>query len=100
MSRLQEIYEEKKKLCMERDLCAEFYNLMLSKANKNVDDEEQYSYYLDVVQLMEPYARATKEKIRIINREICEIIGVQSITETEYHIDCEDRYGFSKPELD
>lgn len=100
MNRINELYEQKKKLSMERDLGAEFYNLMLSKANENVDNEEHYTYYLDVVESIEPYSRDVKEKIRRINKEICEILGVQSIQETQYHIECEDRYGFSKPELD
>lgn len=100
MNRLEELFKQKKQLSMERDLCAEFYNLMLSKANENVNSPEHYDYYLDVVQLMEPYAQETKEKIREINKEICDICGVNDIKETDYHVECEDRYGFSKPELD
>lgn len=85
---------------MERDLCAEFYNLMLSKANENVNNAEHYDYFLDVVEKMEPYAKDTKEEIRQINKQICEILGVSNIKDTEYHLECEDRYGFSKPELE
>lgn len=84
---------------MERDLCAEFYNLMLSKANENVDNPDHYDYYLDIVELMEPYSKTTKEEIRALNKEICEICGVDNIKDTDYHVECEDRYGFSKPEL-
>lgn len=99
MNRLEELFKQKKRLSMERDLCAEFYNLMLSKANENVNCPEHYDYYLDVVQLMEPYAKNTKEQIREINKEICDICEVNDIKETDYHIECEDRYGFSKPEI-
>lgn len=99
MSKLEELFERKKRLSMERDLCAEFYNLMLSKANESVDSPQHYDYYLDVVELMEPYAKETKEDIRVINKQICEIVGAENIKDTEYHLLCEDRYGFSKPEL-
>jgi len=99
MNRLQELYDKKKQLSMERDLCAEFYNLMLSKANENVDNPDHYDYYLDIVELMEPYSKTTKEEIRALNKEICEICGVDNIKDTDYHVECEDRYGFSKPEL-
>lgn len=99
MTELEELFERKKKISMERDLCAEFYNLMLSKANASVDDPKLYSYYLDVVEIMEPYAKDTKQEIREINSRICEICGVESISDTEYNIACEDRYGFSKPEI-
>ena len=99
MNNLEKLLERKKRLSMERDLCAEFYNLMLTKANQSVDDPKHYDYYLDVVEIMEPYAKTTKQEIREINKEICEIVGVENIKDTEYHLDCEDRYGFSKPEM-
>lgn len=99
MSKLEELFERKKRLSMERDLCAEFYNLMLSKANESVDSPQHYDYYLDVVELMEPYAKETKEEIRELNKQICELVGVENIKETDFHLECEDRYGFSKPEL-
>jgi hypothetical protein len=99
MSKLEKLFERKKRLSMERDLCAEFYNLMLSKANESVDSPQHYDYYLDIVELMEPYARETKEEIRELNKQICELVGVEDIKETDYHLECEDRYGFSKPEL-
>ena len=99
MSNIEELFEKKKRLSMERDLCAEFYNLMLSKANENVDNPKHYDYYLDIVELMEPYAKGTKQEIRELNAKICEICGVDNIEDTPYTIECEDRYGFSKPEL-
>lgn len=99
MSKLEKLFERKKRLSMERDLCAEFYNLMLSKANESVDSPQHYNYYLDVVELMEPYAKETKEEIRELNKQICNLLDVENIKETEYHLECEDRYGFSKPEM-
>ena len=96
---IDNLFEEKKQLSMERDLCAEFYNVMLSYANSNIDNPEKYKYYLDVVEIMEPYAKDTKERIREINRQLCKHSGVSDIKETPYHLECEDRYGFSKPKL-
>ncbi len=93
------LWERKKQLSKERDLCAEFYNLMLSKANENVNNKEHYDYFLDVVEKMEPYAKDTKEEIREINKQICELVGEKNIKDTPYNLECEDRYGFSKPEL-
>ena len=95
--RVCDLFEEKKQLSKERDLCAEFYNVMLSYANKNIDNPEKYKYYLDVVEQMEPYAKDTKERVREINRELCKFSGVKDIKDTPYHLECEDRYGFSKP---
>ena len=43
--RVCDLFEEKKQLSKERDLCAEFYNVMLSYANKNIDNPEKYKYY-------------------------------------------------------
>ena len=63
---IDDLFKEKKQLSMERDLCAEFYNVMLSYANNNIDNPEKYKYYLDVVEIMEPYAKDTKERIREI----------------------------------
>lgn len=99
IERIGDLFDEKKQLSKERDLCAEFYNVMLSYANNNIDNPEKYKYYLDVVEIMEPYAKDTKERIREINRELCKFSGTQDIKETPYHLECEDRYGFSKPRL-
>lgn len=99
MNKLDNLFERKKRLSLERDLCAEFYNLMLSHANNSIEDPEKYNYYLDIVESMEPYARETKEQIRDINRKICKILNVESIENTKFHLECEDRYGFSKPIL-
>ena len=96
---IDDLFKEKKQLSMERDLCAEFYNVMLSYANHNIDNPEKYKYYLDVVEIMEPYAKDTKERIREINRILCKVSGVSDIKDTPYHLECEDRYGFSKPKL-
>ena len=99
LTQIHDLFEKKKQLSMERDLCAEFYNVMLSYANNNIDNPEKYKYYLDVVEIMEPYAKDTKERIREINRQLCKHSGVSDIKETPYHLECEDRYGFSKPKL-
>ena len=95
---IEQLWQEKKKLSMERDLCAEFYNVMLSYANNNINDLQKYKYYLDVVELMEPYAKQTKEEIKKINKKICNLLNVNDIKDTPYNLDCEDRYGFSKPD--
>ena len=92
MNNIKELFERKKRISMERDLCAEFYN-------QSVDSPEHYDYYLDVVEIMEPYAKTTKEDIRVINKQICELVGADNIKDTDYHLLCEDRYGFSKPEM-
>ena len=99
LKEIHDLFEEKKQLSKERDLCAEFYNVMLSYANNNIDNADKYKYYLDVVEIMEPYAKDTKERIREINRRLCELSMVADIKETPYHLECEDRYGFSKPKL-
>ncbi len=99
MSELDKLWKKKQLLSKERDLCAEFYNLMLSKANENVDSPKHYDYFLDVVEKMEPYAKETKEEIREINRQICKLVGRSSLEGTKYYLECEDRYGFSKPQL-
>lgn len=99
MNEIDQLFEKKKRISLERDLCAEFYNLMLSKANESVNDPKHYDYYLDVVELMEPFAKELKEEVREINKRICEICGVDKIDETPYTVECQDRYGFSKPEL-
>jgi|TARA_R100001510_G_C7510870_1_gene110580 hypothetical protein len=96
---VDDLMVKKKRLSLERDLCAEMYNLMLSKANANINNEDKHKYYLDVVELMEPYAKETKEEIREINRQICKLVGRDTLKDTIYNLECEDRYGLSKPEL-
>ena len=99
LERIDNLYKEKQQLSKERDLCAEFYNVMLTYANRNIDDKEKYKYYLDVVEIMEPYAKDTKERIREINKELCKFCGETDIKKTPYNLECEDRYGFSNPRL-
>jgi len=99
LKELDDLYERKKSLHKERDLCAEFYNLMMSHANKNITDKDKYKYYLDVLEILEPYTEETKEKIRGINKRLCELSQASNIKDTPYHIECEDHYGFSKPKL-
>mgnify|MGYP000141281273 CR=1 FL=1 len=94
-----DLFEEKKQSSKERDLGAVFYNVMLYYTNKNIDNPEKYKYYLDVGEQMEPYAKDTKERVREINRELCKFSGANDIKETPYHLECEDRYGFSKQKL-
>ena len=76
MSKIEDLYKKKQRLALERDMCAEFYNLMLSKANQNVDSPEHYDYYLDLVEMMEPFAKEVKQSIREVNKQICEICEV------------------------
>ena len=99
LTEIHDLFERKKSLHKERDLTAEFYNLMMSYANMKIDNPEEYKYYLDVLEILEPYTEATKEQIREINNRLCELSQVSNINDTPYNIKCEDHYGFGKPKL-
>ena len=38
-----------------------------------------------------------KEEIRVCNRKICEIEGVESIADTSFGVECTYKYGYEKP---
>jgi hypothetical protein len=94
---LKKILEEKEKLCLERDLCAELYNLWISKLHEFQDDPEKYEMYISLINNMEPYGFTIKEEIREINRQICEIYNVDTIEKTPHMQECVYKYGLDKP---
>lgn len=98
LTTIQEIYKEKELLCQERDLCAELYNLWITKLHDVQDNSSEYDMYKKMIENLEPYTQMLKEKIRELNRLICEKEGVDSISETDFMTDCVYKYGFDKPQ--
>lgn len=94
---LQELIELKDKIGDERDLCAELYNLWITRLLDNEDNEERYNMYMKLIAMMEPYANTLKEDMRELNRKICEIEGVESIGETEHVRECNNTHGLDRP---
>lgn len=97
MDDLNELLDKKNNLCLERDLCAELYNLWITKLHDFQDDPEKYEMYVKLINNMEPYGYTIKEEIRKINREICVIYNVDSIEETPHMQECVYKYGLEKP---
>ncbi len=81
----------------ERDLCAEIYNIWITKLHDYQYDKEKYELYMQMISNLEPYGSMVKEQIREINNKICEIMGVDSIGDTPYALDCNNKYGFDQP---
>mgnify|MGYP006275882741 FL=1 len=94
---IDELMKKKLELMKERDLCAELYNIWISKLYDFQKDKDKYELYLKMINNMEPYGSMIKEQIREINKQICEIEGVESIGDTQYARDCDNKYGFDKP---
>lgn len=94
---LKNLVERKKELGKERDLCAELYNLWITKMHDYQNDPIKYKLYRGLIENMEPYAKGTKEEIREINRKICSILGVDTISETDYEAFCSSKYGLESP---
>jgi hypothetical protein len=94
---IDELVKEKRELYNERDLCAELYNLWITKLHDYQDDAEKYEMYMGLIHNMEPYAYTVKEQIRTINRKICEFYGVDSIEKTPHAFECTSKYGYEKP---
>ena len=82
---------------MERDLCAELYNIWITRLHDFQKDKQKYEIYMKMIHNMEPYTSMIKEQIREINKQICEIEGVESIGDTDYARNCDNKYGFEKP---
>ncbi len=97
MTSVQKLFEKKKELGEERDLCAELYNVWITKMHEHEDDPKKFELYMKMIRNMEPYGQMLKEEIREINRKICEIEGVEAIDDTEHTMDCVYKYGFDKP---
>jgi hypothetical protein len=97
MEKLDHLLHKKNNLCLERDLCAELYNLWITKLYEYQEDPEKYELYVKLINNMEPYGYTIKEEIRKINREICDIYNVDSIEETPHMQECVYKYGLEKP---
>jgi hypothetical protein len=89
--------KKKNLLADERDLCAEVYNFWITRMHEFQDNPQKYEMYINMIQVMEPYGQIIKEEIREINREICEIYGVDSIEQTPHSRECVSRYGKDRP---
>jgi hypothetical protein len=94
---IQQLVNEKRELCLERDLCAELYNLWITKLHDFQEDPVKYEMYMNLIQNMEPYGNSVKARIREINKIICEHYGVDNIEKTPYAFECTSKYGFEKP---
>lgn len=99
-SRLKELAEKKNKIGDERDLCAEVYNVWITRLHDYQEDPVKYKMYLDLISALEPYGNSLKEEMREINREICAIEGVESIEETQYFRECNNKHGLDRPNAD
>ena len=97
MTTLQDVLNKKTILCKERDLTAELYNLWITKMHDFQDVKDKYEMYLKMRYNLKPYANMIKEEIRVCNRQICDIEGVDSISETEHEQACVYKYGYDKP---
>lgn len=94
---VKDLIEEKNKIGDERDLCAELYNIWITRLYEFQDDPVKYEMYMGLIAGMEPYANTLKEEIREINRKICEIEGVDSIGETAHVRECNNTHGLDQP---
>jgi hypothetical protein len=97
MAEFNELITRKEELALERDLCAEFYNLIMTRAKQCDEDDPMYDKHMNLLVNMEYFAENTKEEMRKINRQVCDHLGVESIAQTDYDRACEWRYGFGKP---
>lgn len=95
--RVEELLKLKNQIGDERDLCAELYNIWITRLHDFQDDPEKYEMYIDLIQFLEPYGNRLKEEIREINRELCEIEGVDTIAETPYVRACNNTHGLDMP---
>jgi hypothetical protein len=94
---IEDIIKHKNKLGDERDLCAELYNLWITRLYEFEQNPEKYEMYMNMIKMMEPYSNLLKEEIRELNRQICLIEGVESIGETKYVRECNNAHGLDKP---
>ena len=96
-SRIDTLVVEKNRVGDERDLCAELYNLWITRLYEQQDNPERYEMYVDLIAFMEPYGNKLKEDMRKINKEICSIEGVECISDTKYARECKNIHGLEKP---
>jgi hypothetical protein len=97
---IDKLIEQKNKIGDERDLCAELCNVWLTRLYEVQDDPESYKKYLELISHMEEYASDLKEQIRKINKEICRIEGVESISDTDHVRECNNSHGLDIPNAD
>lgn len=97
---VEELAAKKTKIGDERDLCAELYNVWITRLHDFQDDPKKYKMYMELIQFMEPYSNVLKEEVREINRTICSIEGVDSIEETQHFRECNNKYGHVSPNAD
>ena len=81
---IDELVKKKNTLGDERDLCAEVYNLWITRLYEHESNKEKYDMYMAMIAMLEPYVNSLKEEMREINRQICDIEGVESIGDTKY----------------
>ena len=94
---IQKLVQKKQEIGNERDLCAEMYNLWITRLHDYQEDVIKYKMYMELISHMEPYVNTLKEEMREINRQICKIEGVESISETEYVRECNNTHGLDMP---
>ena len=94
---IEELLLKKQIIGDERDLCAELYNVWITRLHDFQRDPVKYKMYMDMIQVMEPYGAKLKEEMREINRRLCEIEGVDSIGDTKYVRECNNKYGKAIP---
>lgn len=97
MTEVEQLFAKKQELGSERDLCAEMYNVWITKLHEFQTIPEKYNMYMKLIGMLEPYTNTLKEEIREINRQICEIEGVDNIEDTPYTRECVYKYGMDKP---
>lgn len=97
MTDIEKLIEVKNDLGNERDLCAELYNVWITRLHDYQDIPEKYNMYMKMISIMEPYTNSLKEQMREINRKICDIEGVDSIGDTKYVRECVNKYGVDRP---
>ena len=97
MTEVETLLKRKQETGDERDLCAEVYNVWITRMHDFQEDPVKYNLYMNMIQVMEPYGQILKEEIREINRRLCEIDGVESIDKTSYMRECNNKYGKDRP---
>ena len=96
MTELEQLAERKDRLNAERDLCCELGNAWLTRLHDHEDDE-LYELYTRLLNDLEEYSQIVKSEVSSINKQICQILGVDSISETDYAHICQSKYGLEKP---
>jgi hypothetical protein len=97
MKDITQLVEDKNVIANERNLIAELYNVLLNKTYKYQNDPERYELLILMMNEMEKYNRMVKQEYRDVCKEICDILGVETIEETPYFTsECPVHY-FARP---